>query len=78
MSGQSTIQKIDWSVMRILFLDEHAGFIPKLAAWCHEEWKDFYGGKTAEDVRSCFAANITVITFQSLASRWRRGGSAAR
>ena len=71
MSGQSAIQKVDRSSMEILSLKEHAGFIPQLAAWCHEEWKDFYGGKTVEDVRAYFAANtrldhipITYVAFE--------------
>ena len=45
--------------MKILFLEQHFDFIPQLAAWCHEEWKDFYGGKTVEDVRAYFAANTS-------------------
>ncbi len=43
--------------MAIHFLAEHTGFIPQLAEWCHAEWKDFYGGKTVEDLRAYFAAN---------------------
>lgn len=45
--------------MEIHFLDEQTAFIPQLAAWCHAEWKDFYGGKTVEDVRAYFAANTS-------------------
>jgi GNAT superfamily N-acetyltransferase len=45
--------------MEIHFLEGHPNFIPQLAAWCHEEWKDFYGGKTVEDVRAYFAANTS-------------------
>lgn len=45
--------------MEIHFLEEHPNFIPRLATWCHEEWKDFYGGKTVEDVRAYFAANTS-------------------
>lgn len=45
--------------MAIHFLEERPGFIPQLAAWCHEEWKDFYGGKTVDDIRAYFAANTS-------------------
>ena len=45
--------------MEIQFLAEHTGSIPQLAAWCHAEWKDFYGGKTVEDVRLYFTANTS-------------------
>ena len=45
--------------MEIHFLEEHTGFILQLAVWCHEEWKEFYGGKTVEDVRAYFAANTS-------------------
>lgn len=45
--------------MEIHFLAEHLRFIPQLAAWCHAEWKDFYGGKTVEDVGEYFAANTS-------------------
>ena len=45
--------------MVIHFLEEQTGFIPQLAAWCHAEWKDFYGGKTVEDVQAYFAANTS-------------------
>ena len=45
--------------MEIDFLEKHPGFIPQLAAWCHEEWKDFYGAKTVEDVATFFAANTS-------------------
>ncbi len=44
--------------MEIHFLDEHPEFIPQLAAWCHEEWKDFYGEQTVQDVERYFAANM--------------------
>lgn len=43
--------------MKIYFLDEHPDFIPQVAAWCHEEWRDFYGEQTVEDVQAYFAAN---------------------
>jgi GNAT superfamily N-acetyltransferase len=43
--------------MEIDFLERRSGFIPQLAAWCHEEWKDYYGGKTVEDLQAYFAAN---------------------
>jgi GNAT superfamily N-acetyltransferase len=43
--------------MEIHFLDEHPDFIPQVAAWCHEEWKDFYGEQTLEDVEAYFAAH---------------------
>ncbi len=43
--------------MEISFLDEHPDFVPQLAAWCHEEWRDFYGAQTVGDVETYFAAN---------------------
>ena len=45
--------------MEIHFLEEYPGFIPQLAEWCHEEWKDVWGGKTVEEVRAYFAANTS-------------------
>ena len=67
--------------MEIHFLEDHTGFIPQLAAWCHAEWKDFYGGKTVEDVRAYFAANtsrdLLPITYVALEEgRLRRGHQA--
>lgn len=44
--------------MEIHFLDEHPDCIPQLAAWCHEEWKDFYGEQTVADVERYFTANM--------------------
>ena len=45
--------------MEIHFLEEHPGFVPQVAAWCHEEWKDFWCGKTVEEVGNYFAANTS-------------------
>ncbi len=44
--------------MEIHFLDQHPEFIPQLAAWCHEEWEEFYGELTVQDVARYFAANM--------------------
>ena len=40
--------------MKIDYLAEHTAFIPSLSRWFLQEWRDFYGDKTWEDVAGTF------------------------
>ena len=40
--------------MKIDYLAEHPAFIPALSRWFLQEWRDFYGDRTWEDVAGTF------------------------
>jgi GNAT superfamily N-acetyltransferase len=40
--------------MNIDYLAEHRAFIPALSEWFLQEWRDYYGDKTWEDIASTF------------------------